>query len=258
MSFVINPYRFGGGGGGITDPTDIATLDLWLDASDASTLYTLDVGGSLVGDGVVVGRWEDKSPNANHAKQSTTTFRPTRRAAQISGLDALDFDGSNDYMFGTADLTPRQTEAKTVFMVTYHKTSSTDTAMVLYDSATAGAYGAINAEVSYRCIGRTWVSTDPLANGQATILTLAQSGAGNLSSTISMWEDGATIARDAGSSADGLTVDATAGWDVGGTSRFGAYIDAYFCEVIVYDSELSTEDREAVETYLANKWGVTI
>jgi hypothetical protein len=253
---IINPYRFAGAGG-ITDPTDIAGCDLWLDASDSSTLYDSAVAGSLSGSGGLVGRWEDKSGNVNHATQASI-LRPLRRVAQINGLDAVEFDGGNDYMSGTADLTPRQTDAKTVFMVTYHKTSSTGTALVLYDSGTVGAYGGINAEVSYRCLGRTWVSTDPLANGQATILTLAQSGSGNLSSTISMWEDGATIARNAGSSADGVTVDANAGWEVGGTSRFGAYIDAYFCEVIVYDTELSTTDRESVETYLADKWGITI
>ena len=236
-------------------PTDIAGLDLWLDASDNSTV--LDPDGPAA-DNVEVRTWQDKSGNANHAVQTTSTRRPLRRAAQINGLDALDFDGSNDYMAGTADLTPRQTEAKTVFMVTYHKTSSTDTALVLYDSATVGAYGGINAEVSYRCVGRTWVSTDPLANGQATILTLAQSGSGNLSSTISMWEDGTSIARDAGSSADGLTVDGAAGWQVGGTFRFGVYIDAYFCEVVIYDTELSAGDRGDVETYLADKWGITI
>ena len=253
---IINPYRFAAAGGGITDPTDITGLDLWLDASDNSTV--LNNGGTAAADNEAVRTWQDKSGNVNHAEQGSTTKRPLRRAAQINGLDALDFDGTSDFMAGTADLTPRQTEAKTVFMVTYHKTSSTDTAMVLYSSATVGAHGAINAEVSYRCVGRTWVSTDPLAFGQATILTLAQSGAGNLSSTISMWEDGATIARNAGSSADGVPVDGAAIWEVGGTSRFGAYIDAYFCEVIVYDSELSAGDRGDVETYLANKWGITI
>ena len=248
---ITNPYRHKK-----FTPASIDGLDLWLDASDSATLFDAITGGSTPADNASIARWEDKSGNANHAVQSTVSQQPLRRAAQINGLDALDFDGSNDFMSGTAELTPRQTEAKTVFMVTYHKTSSTGAALVLYSSATVGAHGAINAEVSYRCVGRTWVSTDPLANGQATILTLAQSGSGNLSSTISMWEDGASIARDAGSSADGLTVDATAGWEVGGTSRFSSYIDAYFCEVVIYDTELSAGDRGDVETYLANKWGI--
>jgi len=252
---IINPYRFDAGAG-FTDPTDIAGLDLWLDASDNSTV--LDATDSEASDDEAVKTWQDKSGNANHAVQGTTARRPLRRASQINGLGALDFDGTNDFMTGTSDLTPRQTDAKTLFMVTYHKSSSTDTAVTLYSSSTVGAHGAINAEVSYRCVGRTWVSTDPLANGQATILTLSQSGSGNLSSVISMWEDGASIARDAGSSADGVPVSGTAIWEIGGTDRFSSYIDAYFCEVIVYDSELSTADRESVETYLADKWGITL
>ena len=43
-----------------------AGLQLWLDASDATTLYGATTGGSLVASDGGVARWEDKSGNSRH------------------------------------------------------------------------------------------------------------------------------------------------------------------------------------------------
>lgn len=63
------------------------TTELWLDASDSSTL-TLVSGG--------VSQWNDKSGNARHATQSDASKRPTVSSAAQNGLDVVLFDGSND------------------------------------------------------------------------------------------------------------------------------------------------------------------
>jgi hypothetical protein len=34
--------------------------------------------------------------------------------------------------------------------------------------------------------------------------------------------------------------------------------DGYACELLIYSSSVSTADRNAIESYLGNKWGVTI
>jgi hypothetical protein len=71
---------------------------LWLDATDATTLYNATTGGSLVAaDGEIL-RWEDKSGNARHATQGGAGLRPIRKTAIVNGLDVARFDGSNDYM----------------------------------------------------------------------------------------------------------------------------------------------------------------
>jgi hypothetical protein len=69
---------------------------LWLDASDASTLYDATSGGSLVAPDGAVARWEDKSGNARHLVQSGGTARPLRKTAIKNGRDVLLFDGVND------------------------------------------------------------------------------------------------------------------------------------------------------------------
>ena len=80
----------------LASPTTIPGLQLWLDASDASTLYDATSGGSLVAADGGVARWEDKSGNARHATQGTSGSRPLRKTAVQGGRDVLRFDGSND------------------------------------------------------------------------------------------------------------------------------------------------------------------
>lgn len=73
-------------------PLTISGLQLWLDASDTSTLYDATAGGNLVTtDGSAVARWQDKSGNNRHAIQATVNNRPTRNGS------ALFFNGSTSF-----------------------------------------------------------------------------------------------------------------------------------------------------------------
>ena len=262
---IINPYRFAAAGG-ITDPTDIAGLDLWLDASDADTLYTLASGGTTPpADDATTGRWEDKSGNANHAQQPTAGDRPLRRVAEVNGLDVLDFT-AGPFMYGTANLTPRQTDAKSIFVVCKMDVSAATTSIFTpygTDGATTGQVGLVTSEIAYRCSSAVWVSTDPCSTTAANIITLTQSGAGNIHDVCDMWLDGTNVTQTAGAGNNlALSDYAGANWGIGsGDPRSGGGslpIDGKVCEIIVYDTELSASDRGDVETYLANKWGVTI
>lgn len=71
---------------------------LWLDASDASTLYDATTGGSLTAADGVIARFEDKSGNARHMTQGTGISQPLRKTAVQNGRDVIRFDGSNDFM----------------------------------------------------------------------------------------------------------------------------------------------------------------
>jgi hypothetical protein len=82
-------------------PNLISGLQLWLDASDTSTLYDATAGGSLVTtDGSAVARWNDKSGNNRHATQATSNARPLLKtgANGINSKTVLSFDGSNDFL----------------------------------------------------------------------------------------------------------------------------------------------------------------
>jgi hypothetical protein len=252
---IINPYRFASAG--FTDPTDIAGLDLWLDASDNSTV--LDATDTVAADNEAVKTWQDKSGNANHAVQTTVSQQPLRRAAEINSLDAVDFDGINDLMVG-GSLTPRQTDAKTLFAVSKFDTGTTagtgGTLLDLYNATSVGEAGLVTGEIAYRTNTRTWVSTTPVGTTNPHIITMSQSGSGNLWDVVNMWLDGASVTRTG--TTNGVLVDTVAFYNIGGVARSSLPFNGKICEVIVYDSELSAGDRGDVETHLANKWGITI
>lgn len=82
-------------------PAQLSSSDmsLWLDGSDATTLFDAVSGGSAVAENGAIARWQDKSGNNNHATQSTLGFRPLR----VDG--GVRFDGTDDRMTLTTGLT---------------------------------------------------------------------------------------------------------------------------------------------------------
>lgn len=221
-------------------PTDIAGCVSWLDSSDSSTLYDSTTDGSLVADDGRIARWEDKSGNSNHVIQSTESSRPYRRVAEINSLDVIDFGDASTYLNFTTRVAGAATE--TIFAVIY------------YSDAKSGYQGIL-----------TTTSSMMLARNPTNWGTYPGTSSNTLLSTgnkyvLCMRED---IGSQAGTYftngvADGSynnSVIQNVG--VGGGLASQAY-GGYIMEIIVYDSALSDSDREAVETYLGAKWGVTI
>ena len=84
-------------------PASIAGLTAWWDASDSSTLFDADTGGSSTAADGEVGRVEDKSGASRHLIESTSANRPVRKTGIQNSLDVLRFDGTNDRMVTSQD-----------------------------------------------------------------------------------------------------------------------------------------------------------
>lgn len=235
---------------------DIAGLQLWLDASDATTLYDATSGGSLVAADGTVKRWEDKSGNGRHATEAT--YGPTRKTSQQNGLAALLFNGTNNFLSGSS--TPSTGNARTVFAVT----KSADTAG--NDFFQIGTFQDTNSRLfslrqSYGS-SNTGISSDMVATNiyvastQLTINAYHISCWRQTSSTraISYWHNGVsqTVTGTPGSFSAG------AGYFVGKgrTSEDSGFWNGYIAEVAIFDSELSDSNRSLVENYLISKWGL--
>lgn len=67
---------------------------LWLDAADTSTI-TLN--------GTTVSEWRDKSGNARHASQATVANQPTYSATGFNNTGALLFNNTSNWMQSTTD-----------------------------------------------------------------------------------------------------------------------------------------------------------
>ena len=261
---IINPYRFSTGIPVITDPEEVTGVVGWFDASDNTKV--LNGSFSAATDNEEVRVLDDKSTlgTIGYFDAAPLANRPLRRAAQVNGLDVIEFDGTNDFMVAAAgsnfDTYSDQTEPMTVFIVSQPTTSAAiadGCVLDLYDSTTTGSRGLVTTEIAYRTNGRTWVSDGTAATTCSTsapsVITLSQSGAGNVEDVISMWLDGNSVARDSGG--DGALVATSAAHRLGslGTTY---YFDGYVCEIVMYDNELSDTDRQSVENYLIDKWGI--
>ncbi len=67
---------------------------MWLDGQDSSTVFTDTSETTPSTNGVVVGRWKDKSGFGFHADQATGGTKPLLNTSTLNSFQGLDFDGT--------------------------------------------------------------------------------------------------------------------------------------------------------------------
>ena len=242
-------------------PSAVAGLQVWLDASDASSLFDAASGGSLVAADGAVARWQDKSGNARHATQATSGSRPLRKTSQQGGKDALLFDGVDDLLrvsynaAGSSGITIfavfRRVSASTVYAFSNYEYSPGNGRGLLFGGTTSNAVNASgrpdgtsafrsassgNATTSYVVAAAQWNGANLLAYSNGAGQSSTPASAASLQSSDSI-VIGATYA------ADPALIQSFSSIGIG--------------EIIVYDSALSDANRALVENYLLAKWGVS-
>jgi len=272
-------------------PASVTGLQLWLDASDASSLYDATTGGSLVAADGGVARWEDKSGNGRHFTQATSGSRPTRKTAIQNSLAVLRFDGGDSVSMpsSTATFNFLHDGDSTVFVV--FKAGTTANPEALYwVMANNISDNSIDGKTGFylRWDDRTSANadlTDSLIHlvsnsaGFARFVGNAKNGfPANTFALATVRGDiaNATIAsrsqirRNGGSAITLLTGNTDAGTalptanasdnftigDQSGSVK-GSGLNGDIAEIIMYDTALSDTDRAAVEGYLMSKWGIT-
>lgn len=245
-SFLINPYRFGAGA---WTPANITTA-LWLDAADASTITT--VSGA-------VSQWNDKSGNGRNATQGTAASRPALTSAGLNGRDVITFDGSDDVLFATmssglsssfaffAVVVPLRTNAIEGYITSQVASYSNYWAQL-------GLGGGLGTRLTFALFDG---GQNPIAEqATPTIGTpLMLMGIRDVTAdTVSLLNNGTQIA----STAD--TTTTTPGYSdltIGGqTNLAGRYANVRIGEVIVLASLPTTDIRQRIEGYAADKWGL--
>jgi hypothetical protein len=225
-------------------PTDIAGLALWLDGSDATTLFT-DGGTTLVAsDGDAVQQWNDKSGNARHVSNGGGNTRPLYKTAVQNSKSAVRFDGSNDYLRVTSSVVAAQ--PITVFIVVDMNGDGVITDGVNIGSRCTLAYGVVTGGKLSLYGGTAWVE-GVHTRGAVHSYRAVYNGASSAS-----YVDGVQLATgSAGTNAldTGFTVGSSRD-----TTQFNTSADV--CEVLIYDSVLSAGNASSVESYLASKWGI--
>lgn len=245
-------------------PGGISTnLAIWLDASDTATLFDATSGGALVSVDGGVARWEDKSGNGRHFTQSTSANRPQRKTNQIGGLEALAFDGTNDVLTRSNEAWAF-TYPITVFCV-FRATTFAAPYNALWDfytdsaTTTAGHTGLIKSNGKSAIYSTATDNTQPFYDGTGSA---TYSTATNYLFTAVIKNNSITSRQNKtsdGSSTGSWTLRnnrASTAFQIGASVTFTRYTQWRIGEFIVYNTaELSTQDRDSVETYLTDKWG---
>ena len=243
----------------ITPPIPLPGLQLWLDASDANTLYSADIGGTLVtNDGGAVGRWEDKSGNNRHATQTTANARPLLKTSVKNGRNVLRFDGANDSLWSSSwNLTLTQQTVFAVFRSTWSGTTA-NYARIFTQSDASNDYQSANNYIPLLRNNASQIasySTDFLSpinytnNGWA-IATSVHTG-----TTVTNKINSATSST-ANNVLNKTVTRYALGDQIADAGQPNGSINGDVLEIIVYNSALTTNQRQAVETYLNNKWAI--
>jgi len=220
------------------------TTSLWLDAADASTIT--ESGGA-------VSQWDDKSGANRNVTQASGANQPMTGTTSLNGLNALDFDGTDDFLSLAYDADISSIN-KNIFIVAVPDGGAGGFRSPMtnrQESPLYGYYCYANATNKYEIsIGNgSWTShysTVDATLGTGVIMA-SQIATGSFVS----WINGSQI----GSSSSTM-VPAVADLKIGrGNSAFAW--NGRIAEVLISDGVLSNEDRQKLEGYLAHKWGLT-
>jgi len=228
---TINGIDVNSGGG--FSPPDIAGLVLWLQGDNAPSGY--------------IANWPDDSGNGNDAVESTD--RPTKVSGVINGHDAVSFWANGNAGVNQRLVSPAALPAdRSIFFVA--KILSTPGVYGGIDTVLSGATDYTNGIVF---LSNTFGSTTfPYYGGNGALYldgVLAASPPDN-------WPTSSYAVGTAKGSALGSDSAIRLGQASGGIAAYASNVA--IAEFIVYDSDLSTGDREMVEDYLGAKYAITI
>ena len=248
MSITTTPYGF--------IPTQVAGLALWLDASDTTTIT--QSGGTIT-------QWRDKSTSGLTA---TAANNPTLVAKIQNGFPGISLDGSTQY-FNLGNNLNMGTNQIYIFVVSKFN-STADGAIIgksLYGSAGA-RYSLLRSgalipliEAGGGVVNNNGFNSD--TSTSARLLNMVWDR-----STINLYQNGSSIFSVGLSDSSNLTtgnsllIGAYQNGSGGVPPAPGLYMNGYIHEILMYftstSSPLGNTSRQQIESYLAQKWGLTL
>ena len=223
-------------------PTDIASLQLWLDGNDTATLFTNSNCTTPVasfGDGV--GCWKDKSGQHNDATQSTSGSRPLY--SSNSAWSEVKFNTGLDMDFPSLSL-----YNASIFLV-YKYNSPTDYPVLWNGDNTNSGEGLIlraNGGNNYfyyqNASAQGWAGCAPDAYNSKRIAEVVSSN----SATNIYFNGVQQTLLDFSSHAVSTHLQ-----HIGNSS----YVNGFeVLDLLIYNTALSDSDRQKVESYLLSKY----
>jgi hypothetical protein len=254
-----------GGGEAEFSPDNITGLAIWHDPSDTGNITT-DVNGVI--------QLDDISGNGLHATSSGSSA-PASGTRTIGGLNAIDYDGSNDSMSGASTgITITGAGGITIFVVIHQDRVDASSMGVMHFVNNIGTSDLIGVLLELRTnkYAMAWGEGETgSASGKEWTALHESSGTAQTSTPVLLTARLSTAAQTLRKNGSAITLTSFAtsgtpsfmqnlgGADLNnvlgkrsGTERYNGIMG----EVLVYDSAISDGDRDDVEAYLIDKWGL--
>ncbi len=227
-------------------PTQISGCQLWLDGADSS---------SMSFSGSTITTWRDKSGNGNNA---TATGTPTL-GNTINGVQSV-VAGSGNYFNGAVTISTTTLTCFAVALTTASQPRSvSDQRLVSLANTTNVDYGRTDSVIALfnqalTSTIATWRVTGPLANNtivqNVAFMAVSQYDGTNAY----LWFNGSagSLASSASSGSFAITK-----YGIGNQANPQVeYWLGSIGEVILFNTSLTTAQRQQIEGYLAWKWGL--
>lgn len=230
-------------------PNSISGLKLWLKADSLS-----------LNDGDAVTTWSDSSVNGYDCTQGTGANKPLYKTNILGAYPALLFDGTNDTLRNTT-FTGLGTSDFSMFVVASSSITSNKILFFLANNGGSnGASFALKTNTSDQYVYGDWGNGTVLTVTSPTItnnvFSLVEGKQVHGTNTFSSYINGtATTAATTDSTSLNLTEN---GYWLGSDRATGLYWTGYIAEVIIYDSALSTGNRQGIEAYISAKYGISV
>jgi prepilin-type N-terminal cleavage/methylation domain-containing protein len=240
----------------------ISNLMFWLDATSEKSFIDTETT-----DASSISNWYDINPQNQTPytfQQNTAANKPTYKASCINGIPCLTFDGSSDYLTATQNINTL-TNPLTIFMVV-----TTPTAWGSTDTTTSSVLSGEIPWIRFYVNGKLLYQVDQ-SNSLGIIYTSSTTAASTATNYIATIVDNNTTVYEylngTVTNASGFASSATKAISqltlrIGAThatvSDLTSYYNGSIAEIIVYSRGLKTEERQSVEKYLSQKWGIKL
>lgn len=228
-------------------PAIIPSCVLWLDANDPSGNNTQPADSSLIA------TWVDKSGKGNSVIQGTTSVQPSFKLNVQGEKPAIRFDGGDSLV---------KTPFPDISQFTAFCVGKVDNNQQSFYEISTGV--TINTGTLLFADSNTMLSRYVEGPGATKLKSVTTSI--TLPTSYNIWEsfyDGTniTLLKNGGSSVstaastnsnvlDRLTVGSLAG------GAFPLRLVGDICELLIYSTSLSADQKTTVRRYLSNKWGI--
>ena len=234
-------------------PTQISGCQLWFDAADQTTI-TLN--------GSTVASWNDKSGNGYSVAQSTASYQPTYTTNLLNGLPGIQLSGTRYlYQFGSNVSLFASSAATTVFMVAKNGSTIPNWNIVntMWFSGVSAGTSRYHLSFGYGTSNGVTLFENPAFTqfGPTTVVPLGSNAiiGFSLSTGLNYINVNGTLTNYSGAT---LTSAADSTYFMFGDSRGGTLVtDMNVYEFVGFNKTLLETERQQIEGYLAQKWGLT-